>query len=203
MSRLELQLGQPIAAFGSGYPSDTSLPALTEIVTMNHECFSISGLIQQTSTLATVSSVAANKPSAFPFVLDEAITVYQLGWINGSAAGGNADIGIYDSVAGVPTNRLVSAGSTACAGNSVWQFVDVTDTVIPAGGYFLAYCRDDAVAGRIIVHDAAWGQPLMALAGVMDSGTAQFPLPNPLASMIVAAVATYAPALAIAIRALV
>lgn len=199
MSPLAPQLGRPLVELGSGYPPVAALPARGELLLTSSSCFSASGMIVQAGGGFTTSPVwATSKPSAYPFVLDEAVTAYQLGWHN-STAGGNADIGIYDA----SFNRLVSSGSTACVTNSVWQFVDVADTVLPAGSYYLVINLDNATLGRLQVFTSMSGQANMALAGVMDSGTAQFPLPDPLASMVVAAAITVVPILAIAVRALV
>lgn len=201
MSPIAPQLGHPLMELGSGYPA-ASVPmvAPTDIITLESPCFAISSLLNLTGGAASISALwAANKPMAFGFVLDEAFTVYQLGWINGNSPGGNADIGIYDA----SWNRKVSAGSTACAGAATWQFVDVADTALAPGSYYLAFNKDDAVASRLTGYSNSQFQTVMALAEAMDSGTSQFPLPDPLASMIVAAVATFAPVLAVALRAVV
>lgn len=56
----------------------------------------------------------------------------------GSVVGGNFDIGIYDRFG----NRMVSSGATAKAAASTEQIVDVTDTVIGPGHYYLAMAAD-------------------------------------------------------------
>lgn len=200
MSPLAPQLGRPLVELGSGYPPTVALPALTEILTTASPCFSIGTLLSLGGTLIGTTATTANKPWAFPFVIDEGVTVYQLGWICAAAPGGNADIGIYDT----SWNRLVSAGSTSGAGTSlVWTWVDVVDTLLPAGSYYLAYCRDDVTVNRFATVQNVSAQPICALAGVMDSSTSAFPLPDPLTNMVVDVTNIAVPILGIAIRALV
>lgn len=135
---------------------------------------------------ASVAWFSANDPCAYPFRLSEPGTVKKLGWVNGTAAGGNVDIGVY-STAWV---RLVSTGSTAGSGNSLWQWVDVTDTALAAGKYYLAMSRDNTTANRC----QRWGNALPVgghtLLGTQDSATNAFPLPDPLTNMGDAATVT-------------
>lgn len=53
---------------------------------------------------------------------------------NGANTTGNADVGLY-SLEGA---RLLSTGTTLRAGASAVQYIGVTDTVFPAGHYYLA-----------------------------------------------------------------
>lgn len=73
-----------------------------------------------------------------PIVVRDQITVYQLGWLNGSSVAGNIDAGIYDRTLA----RLVSAGSTAQSGTSAIQLVDIADTTLAPGVYYLAMSAD-------------------------------------------------------------
>ncbi len=83
--------------------------------------------------------VVANKAYYYPFKLYDWATVYQLMFFVGSASSGNVDIGIYDGQG----NRIVSAGSTAMSATAnTIQVINVTDTVLPPGDYFLALARD-------------------------------------------------------------
>ena len=81
-----------------------------------------------------------NKAWFFPFVIGQTITAAKLFILNGTAVAGNIDLGIYDSTFA----RLVSTGSTAQAGTSAIQSVDIADTVLTAGLYYLAYAGDTA-----------------------------------------------------------
>lgn len=129
--------------------------------------------------LASAAWLSANDPLALPFRLSQPATVTQLGWVNGSAAGDNADIGIYTPA----WARLVSAGSTACSGNSAWQWVDVADTTLPAGKYYLVYVRSSVTANRVIAFNNGSLAGMMVLAGAQESSTDALPLPDPLTNM--------------------
>lgn len=90
-------------------------------------------------TLTSGVWATANAARLHPITLSKQVTVYQMATLNGTAVSGNIDIGIYDN----NLNRLVSAGSTAQAGISSVQTFDVTDTVLPAGDYYLAISMDN------------------------------------------------------------
>lgn len=135
---------------------------------------------------ASTAWFSANDPCAYPFRLSEPTTVRKLGWVNGTAAGGGVDIGVYsDSFV-----RLVSTGAQTGSGNSLWQWFDVTDTTLAAGKYFLAMARDNTTANRC----GRWGNALVvglhALLGTQDSATDAYPLPDPLTNMAAATVVT-------------
>lgn len=141
----------------------------------------------------------ANDPWAFPFRLSEPFIARELMVFNGSAAGGNFDLGIYDS----SWARLVSTGSTAGSGNSLWQIVNVADTdLAPGVTYYLVLARDNATANRQRSFSGSLTISQNALAGVFDSTTDAFPLPNPLTNMVLAATITQIPIMAISGRVL-
>jgi hypothetical protein len=197
-----MRLGQPIAESAPSYPG-TDYEALGgRLLAFGHESFAFAGAINGYGTAVVVNRAhfAANCPVAYPFVVNEPMTVYQLGWQNGTAAGDNHDIGIYDT----SWVRLVSAGSTAGTGNSLLQFVDVTDTLLVPGSYYIAYASDTTTANRLsgYANGVAVTQ-LLALAGVQDSATTAFPLPDPLTNMAIAATIANPIPLYIATRALV
>lgn len=154
------------------------------------------------ATLVTTSSAGgdwpgANDPIALPFVVTEKSIVTQLGVGNGSAAGANFDIGIYDR----SWNRKVSAGSTAMSGASTWQFVDVTDTPLDPGHYYIVLVRDDVTLNRQYIISSTIGPTVWQLFGVMDSTTDAFPLPDPLTNMVPCASFPFVPIVAVAFRA--
>lgn len=138
-----------------------------------------------------------NDPVAVPFCLPYGGIVADLATENGSAAGGNVDIGIYDT----SWNRLISTGSQGSVGNSIWQWFDVTDTALPPGRYYLAMSRDDITANRQRYLNMGASAPVAAFFGVLDSATDAFPLPNPLTNMAAATTFTRAPQFAIGFRA--
>lgn len=113
----------------------------------------------------------ANQAIFVPFtVQDRSVTVYKMGWGNGSPVAGNIDVGIYDFAG----TRLVSIGSTAQTGALVTQIVDTVDTVLVPGHYFLAMAKDTVGTG--IVQKNSTTAILANASGVQKMETA-FPLP--------------------------
>lgn len=89
---------------------------------------------------ASTTFPTANAAIYIPFWLPEARTVTQVFWHNGATSNGQVDVGIYDN----DGTRKVSAGSTTQTPINVIQSVDVTDTALAAGRYYLAVAMDDA-----------------------------------------------------------
>jgi hypothetical protein len=70
-------------------------------------------------------------------------TVFSQAWLkNGSAVSGNVDIGIYSA----DGTRLVSTGSTAQSGTNAYQTIDMTDTLVGRGLYYIALSIDNTTA---------------------------------------------------------
>jgi hypothetical protein len=111
--------------------------------------------------------------------LSEAVIVKKLGWVNGSAAGGGVDCGIYSTA----WARLVSTGAQTGSGNSLWQWIDVTDTPLGPGKYYLAHSRDNITGNRAMRWGNGYPATHLALLGVQDSTTDAYPLPDPLTNM--------------------
>lgn len=85
---------------------------------------------------------SSNRAYFLPFTLDMPIVATKLFVANGATASGNFDIGIYDDSG----TRIVSTGSTAQSGTSDLQVVDITDTLIGPGQFFLALAFDNTTA---------------------------------------------------------
>lgn len=170
--------------------------AAGRILTPGSPEFSASGALRMNdSAVASGQWHSANDPSALAFTLPYGGVVQQLGWQNGTAAGGNHDIGVYD----LSWNRLVSSGSTAGSGNSVWQWVNVTDTALAPGRYYLAIARDNTTFNRVMYYIHAQQAYVMDFMGAFGTATDSFPLPNPLSGMG-ASILTLVPVIAIAFR---
>lgn len=121
----------------------------------------------------TMSWPAANQAFYIPIRVPEAVTVMKLACGTGSGTTGNFDLGIYD-LAG---NRLVSTGSTAKTTSLSDRVIDVTDTDLLPGLYYLAMAVDTnaaAYVGTNAVSGTAGGATRMM--GVLEQATA-FPLP--------------------------
>lgn len=112
----------------------------------------------------------ANKAFFVNFTLPCPMTVYGLGWYNGDVVSGNVDVGIYDDQG----NRVVSTGSTAQATAGDVQSVDVTDTLLGVGNYYLAIAASTTSATLFRVAMAQIAQE--ALGG--REMTSAFPLPS-------------------------
>lgn len=156
-------------------------------------------IIQQISK-AQVSGAwaSANDPFAYEFAINYGCVVTHLGWVNGSAAGGGVDCGIYD----LSWNRLVSTGAQTGSGNSLFQWIDVTDTALAPGRYYLAMSRDNTTANRVNSWSSLASADMLKSVGCWDSTTDAYPLPDPLTNMVAAATFTLIPTMAIATRAI-
>ena len=178
---MPIVLSRRTGGSGGGNGSEPSDPVANgRILTPGSPEFSSCGGLWLNDT-AQVSGQwnTANDPSAVAFTLPRGGLVKQLGWVNGTAAGGNHDIGIYDT----SWNRLVSAGSTVGSGNSVWQWVNVADTELAAGRYHLAIVRDNITLNRVMYYVHAQQTYAFEFMGGSGSTTDSFPLPNPLVGM--------------------
>lgn len=168
------------------------------IITPASPEFGCSGIVRQNSAAIGSASGAwfsANDPILIPFRTGYDCVVDQLGWFNGSAAGSNFDVGIYNTA----LTRLVSTGNNAGSGNSSWQFVNVTNTALPAGKYYLAMAVNATTANRIRNWNILALANLTAFAGVMTSATDAFPLPDPITNLV-ASTATLIPVCGISMR---
>jgi hypothetical protein len=145
-----------------------------------------------------------NDPFAIPFFLYEPLTVFQLGWYNGSGTMTDAvDMGIFTS----SWVRQISTTATTRVGASALQFVDVADTVLPASAfgtkYYLAMSNNGTTANQQMFWAMFANAPMLAMLGALDSATDAATLPDPLTNMAGAAVAVSVPVMVIAARALV
>lgn len=86
--------------------------------------------------LATVSATwpVTDLALIYPFVLTDWGLAQQLLFYVGATANGNIDVGIYDSQG----NLIISAGNTAMGSTNTVQALNITDTWLPPGRYFLA-----------------------------------------------------------------
>lgn len=84
---------------------------------------------------ASGTALAANQIYYHPFVVYETAVAVKMSFIVGATSSGNIDVGIYDN----QKNRLVSSGTTAMsASTNTLQEVDITDTTLTPGTYFMA-----------------------------------------------------------------
>jgi hypothetical protein len=132
-------------------------------------------------TFASATYPAANRAIAVPFRLAHPFLVRKVFWFNGTTATtDSADVGVYTE-AGV---RLVSGGGTAISGASATQEVDVTDTLLTPGRYWLAFSQSGVTATTIASNTVAG---LLRAHGVAQMATA-YPLPSTFTPAAVASV---------------
>ena len=136
------------------------------------------------AVFTTAQTIASGTyPTAFlalyvPVLIESRCIVRKLGIANGATASGNLDLGLY-SVDGV---RLTSAGSTAQAGTSAEQWLDVADVTIQPGCYYLAVAFDGTTG--TVQRASLSSAPAVAAAGVLTQDLG--------ASVVLPATATFA-----------
>jgi hypothetical protein len=111
----------------------------------------------------------ANLALFVPITLDEAVTIKCL-FVVCLGASGNVDVGIYDE----DGKRLASSGSTAVPATQQCLSLNIADTLLAAGRYYLAVACDSTVPG--IRHWGPLGAGANQFFGVREV-TASFPLP--------------------------
>ncbi len=87
----------------------------------------------------------ANKAFFLPVRIDHEIVITKFFTANGATASGNLDVGLYT----LDGTRLLSTGTTAQAGTTTIQVIDVTDTLVARGNYYLALAHS-STAGTYI-----------------------------------------------------
>lgn len=147
-------------------------------------------LVASLITRASAVWPTANKAFFIPFQVHEEVTAHKLYLNNGSAVSGNIDLGIYEE----DGTRLVSTGSTAQAGTSTLQIVDITDTVFGPGRFYMAVAIDNVTGTTVRYTDTVPGP---AGHGVKEQ-TSAFALPS--AATLVDATAGYIPHMGISLR---
>lgn len=115
---------------------------------------------------ATAAWPTANKAIYIPFTIERQVTVFQVGWHNGTSPAGTREVGVYRG-----NTKLISGAATGTTA-SVVQLVNVTDTVLTPGQYWLA-ATDTGVT-----HWHAWAPvvPCATAMGILTQTSAN-PLP--------------------------
>ncbi len=138
--------------------------------------YSFEAIGEIVAAMQQASPASATVPSTnlcifVPFLIHEPATIAKVWWSNGATANGNIDVGCYDEAG----NRLIAAGATAQGTVSVLQEVDVTDTLIRPGRFYMGINFTGATATLISIT-----LPLGAAqaAGIVTQ-TGQTSLPNP------------------------
>lgn len=149
----------------SDFPGMSLLMPHGDIISVAHPWSLGAGILQTVSGLAWP---AANRAEFVPFRVPYPVTVYKLACGTGTANTGNFDLGIYDANG----TRLVSTGSTPKTTAGVERIIDVTDTFLLPGLYYLAMAVD-GTAAYIQTSGQTW---LSKMAGIREMSSA-FALP--------------------------
>lgn len=89
---------------------------------------------------------SAKRIAYVPFYLSSPVTIAKVFWHNGATAAGSADCGIYKDAAGVPTSLIVNSTLTAQVGTNILQEVNITDTYLVEGAYWMALGFDSSTS---------------------------------------------------------
>lgn len=124
---------------------------------------------------ASTAWPAANQAIFVPMRLAVPVIVYKMAMGAGLTAAGNFDIGIYDATG----KRLVHSGATAKL-STVEQVIDITDTRLGPGLYYLALAADGTNNYVMVTPSGSSPVPLQKarLWGTLQMATA-YTLPDP------------------------
>lgn len=135
---------------------------------------------------------SANRALYLPFELWEAATVTQMSILNGTVVSGNMDVGIYDAAG----SRLVSSGSIARANASDLQVVDLADTALDPGLYYMALAI--STGSDNVFRWSGVATQWMRVSGIQQEDSA---LPLPATATMTNPAAAYIPRLTVGLRA--
>jgi hypothetical protein len=117
----------------------------------------------------------ANLALYVPFGVADPVTVVKLWVRTGNAVStGNIDMGIYNP----DGTKVVSMGSTGSTGIDVLQELNITDTLLIPGNYYLAINSDSSVATQKFMNHVIVAGGLAA-AGVYQQAVGAVTLPSP------------------------
>lgn len=118
----------------------TNLAAPNIISPFNHD--SVGGLLNMLNFISAPASATLpqNVAHFFPFWLEVEAIAKKMAVLTGATANGNVDVGIYDE----EFNYLISSGATAQGSTNTVQELDITDTTLPPGNYWMALSLSSA-----------------------------------------------------------
>ncbi len=105
-----------------------------------------------------------------PFQVGRPVVITKMAVVNGATASGNIDLGIYTA----DGTRLVSSGAIAQAGTSTLQVVDITDTLLGPGVYYLALGLS-STSGTVLARTGGTAATFAA-AGMREAALTSMPL---------------------------
>jgi len=152
----------------SDFPYNLVIP--DGLVTIDPNSMCSLGYASYTGAAVSVAWQSANRAIYIPFRISRSILVLNMYTFNGAVVNGNLDIGIYDKHG----TRIVSSGSTAQAGVSSIQTLNITDTVIGPGLFYMALAL--STNGTILFQNTGATGMFMKAMGLAQQANA-FPLP--------------------------
>jgi hypothetical protein len=126
-------------------------------------------------TMAQTDPAAAAWPAAnlvifVPFWVPEAVTMTKMFYGIGASGTANLDMGIYAE----DGTRLVSSGSVAASGSTTTQVIDITDTTLARGRYYMAMEADTVTTFTAFSKAPAVG--ICQALGLLEQASVAIPL---------------------------
>lgn len=147
-------------------------PVLNTITPWSLESLGLTLLRSGYTPDVAISNVpGANTALFYPFRIFEPSTAVKMACVNGATVNGNVDLGIYDR----ELNKIVSTGSTAQAGANAIQVIDITDTLLLPGNYFMAVELSSATG--TLMRSTATDEDALSAHPFYTQAVGAFPLP--------------------------
>jgi len=137
---------------------------------------------------SSATYTSANRAFYHPVVVFSTCVVRRVWWVNGATTTGGAtiEVGVYADSGAKPGAKLISGSATQGTASEV-QFVDVTDTVLVAGRYWVAIVSSSATNTTLLrdstpsasfdaalIMEQATASPLPATATPVEASSAVF-----------------------------
>lgn len=126
-------------------PNPNSL-IYTRISNMDPDQLGTLILATNTSGIPATATYTANQARYCPIVIYRSCTAFRFWFRTSGVQTGNYDVGIYDENG----TRLVSSGSTALPTTQNAVMVDITDTPLTAGRYYLAHAISSGTSSQAV-----------------------------------------------------
>lgn len=123
----------------SDWPTTLAPPNVTlSVASIESLGIPLSAFVITTTSFASAAWPTANKAIFVPVLVARQTKLVKAFVYNGATASGNLDVGLY-----LPNGtRVVSMGSTAQSGTNALQELDITDTTVGPGLYYMALAMD-------------------------------------------------------------
>lgn len=150
-------------------PNGITRPGEVVIHPWSYQCLGVPLFaLSNTNATNSINYPAANVGVFVPFTIPEATTFTKMFWGNGAAVAGNIDVGLFQE----DGTLIVSIGSTAQAGTTNIQVVDITDTTLGRGRYYIGMTSDTSGATQKVLASAPSAVIAQCLGLLQDSACA-------------------------------